>query len=228
MQNTQEESLMISRSANHLVCLKQPQSPAAEAYRTLRTNIKFTSFDKELKSILVTSANAGEGKTTTIINLAIVMAQSEQRVLLIDADLRKPTIHQNISLSNHAGLSNFLINQVELDEVIQTIDDLGLHVITSGQQPPNPVELLNSKKMAEFLEQVKERYDIILIDTPPLLPVTDAQVLSRQVDGVLLVISSGKSLGDHVKKAKNLLEHVGGVIIGTILNKKKATVSSYY
>ncbi|MET3287782.1 polysaccharide biosynthesis tyrosine autokinase [Brevibacillus fluminis] len=215
-------------SRNHLICFNDPKSPIAEAYRTLRTNIQFTSFNKELRSIVVTSADPGEGKTTTIINLGIVMAQSDQKVLLVDADLRRPSIHYKLPLNNEIGLSNLLINQVEWEEAIQTPADVGFDVITSGPIPPNPVELINSKQMKELLVRLKTRYNMILIDTPPLLPVTDAQVLSSYVDGVLLVISSGKALGDRVKKAKGLLDHVGGKVIGTILNKKKVSDMSYY
>jgi protein-tyrosine kinase len=213
---------------NHLVSLQDPKSPFAEAYRTLRTNIQFASFNKELKSLLITSSDPGEGKTTTIANLAIVMAQAGQRVLLIDADLRKPTLHLRFSVTNEAGLSHVLMKQITSKEAIQPVAIEGIHVMTSGRIPPNPSELLNSPQMKKLLELVKERYDMILIDTPPLLPVTDAQVLSRQVDGVLLVVSSGKVLAEHVKKAKNLLEHVGANIVGIILNNKKVSVSHYY
>lgn len=213
---------------NDLVCVHDPKSPSAEAYRTLRTNIQFASIDKQLQTLLVTSANAGEGKTTTITNLAVVMAQIKPRVLLMDGDLRKPTLHYRLPISNERGLSNVLIRQATFDEAVQEITEVGLHVITAGTSPPNPAELLNSACMQEVLQQAKARYDMVLIDTPPLLPVTDAQVLARYVDGVLLVISSGTALGEHVKKAKSLLDYVGATVIGTILNRTKHTANNAY
>jgi protein-tyrosine kinase len=213
---------------NRLISLQEPNSPFAEAYRTLRTNIQFAGFNRELKSLLITSSDPGEGKTTTIANLAIVMAQAGQKVLLIDADMRKPALHLCFSLPNEGGLSHVLMKQVTAKESIQHVANEGIHVMTAGRIPPNPSELLHSPQMGKILELVKNQYDMILIDTPPLLPVTDAQVLSRQADGVLLVVSSGKVSGEHVKRAKNLLEHVGAYMVGIVLNNKKVSVSHYY
>ncbi len=220
--------MLTRKNKNLLICLNEPRSSIAEAYRTLRSNIQFAGYNKNMQTLLVTSADPGEGKTTTITNLAIVMAQGNQKVLLIDADMRKPSVHLNLPVTNDLGLSNLLIKQVCLEEVIQHVPTAGIDVITSGSIPPNPAELLNSKQMSEILWHATQNYDCVLIDSPPLLPVTDAQVLSRFVDGVLLVINSGKVLGDHVKKAKGLLEKAGATIIGTILNNKKMAKDHYY
>ncbi|MFM1651939.1 CpsD/CapB family tyrosine-protein kinase [Brevibacillus sp. B_LB10_24] len=212
----------------HLISLEDPKSPITEAYRTLRTNIQFASANKKVKTLLITSAEPNEGKTTTILNLAVVMAQSGQRVLLVDADMRKPTLHFPFPVQNQVGLSNLLIGQVGIEDVIQEIGQAGLHLITAGHVPPNPAELLESQRMNQLLEEVRDRFDMILFDSPPILLVTDAQVLSSLMDGVLLVISSGNVLGEQVAKAKNLIEHVGGHIIGTVLNRKKIPNRGYY
>lgn len=220
---------MRRQKRKHMVCLEEPKSPIAEAYRTLRSNIQFAGFNKDQRVLLVTSADPGEGKTTTIVNLGIVMSQANQKVLLIDADMRKPSLHKRFLLINEEiGLSNLLIKQVEIGEVIQRDEESGLDVIPAGSIPPNPAELLHSQQMSKILEHVKQEYDYVLLDSPPLLPVTDAQVISRYVDGVLLVISSGSVQRAHVKKAVSLLEMAGANVIGSILNNKKMAVNHYY
>jgi protein-tyrosine kinase len=217
------------KRGGQLVCLHDPRSPVAEAFRTLRTNIQFAGVNRELRSLLITSAEPKVGKTTTLCNLGIVMAQAEQRVLLIDGDLRRPMLHVRLSFSNRYGLSNLLIKQVELEDVVQEIPDVpGLHVITSGPIPPNPSELLGSAGMAALLQNVRAQYDAVLIDSPPLLPVTDAQVLSRLVDGSLLVVNSGKTLREQLTRAKGLLTHVDGHLIGAVLNNTKENMGGYY
>ncbi|MGZ4033105.1 MAG: CpsD/CapB family tyrosine-protein kinase [Tumebacillaceae bacterium] len=215
--------------AGHLVCLHDPRSPVAEAFRTLRTNIQFAGVNRELQMLLITSAEPKVGKTTTLSNLGIVMAQADQRVLVIDADMRRPMLHSRLALSNRYGLSNLLIRQVEMEDVVQEMPEVkGMHVITSGPIPPNPADLLGSERMRELLEQARASYDMILIDSPPLLPVTDAQVLARQVDGALLVVSSGQTQREEVKRAKGLLDHVDGHLIGAVLNNTKTSMSGYY
>lgn len=211
-----------------LICLYDPQSPIAEAYRTLRTNIQYAGVNKEIKSLMVTSAGPEEGKTTTIANLAVAVAQTDKKVLLIDGDLRKPNIHRSFQVSNRVGLTNLLIRQAQLDYVIQKMPGIELYLLTSGPVPPNPAELLGSQRMKELLEELKAQYDMVLIDTPPLLAVTDAQLLASYVDGVLLVLGSGKVLRDHAKKAKALLDHVGANVVGAVLNKKQMDSESYY
>ncbi|WP_134685852.1 CpsD/CapB family tyrosine-protein kinase [Brevibacillus migulae] len=211
-----------------LVCFTDPKTPAAEAFRTLRTNIQFASYGQFQKSLMITSAEPGEGKTTTITNLAIVLAQSGLNLLLLDGDMRKPALHRVFRLSNEQGLSDLLFHRAGIEEVTQRIPDIGIDVITAGPIPPSPAELISSPRMRAILEQLKERYDMVLIDTPPILPVTDSQLFATFVHGVLLVVRSGKVKMDHVKKAKALLEHVGANLIGAVLNDKKVSKNSSY
>jgi len=211
-----------------LISLTNPKSPIAEQFRTIRTNIQFSSVDKELQTIIVTSSGPGEGKSTNTANLAVVFAQQGKRVLLIDADLRKPTVHYTFRTENHVGLSNVLTRQLTLEEAISTTAQEKLWVLSSGPIPPNPSELLGSKNMQVLLEQAKEEYDVIVIDTPPVLAVTDAQILANLADGVVLVVSSGKTERDSAKKAKELLESAQAKILGVVLNNKKAEESHYY
>ncbi len=211
-----------------LISLTNPKSPIAEQFRTIRTNIQFSSVDEALQTIIVTSSGPGEGKSTNTANLAVVFAQQGKRVLLIDADLRKPTVHYTFRTENHVGLSNVLTRQLTLEEAISTTAQEKLWVLSSGPIPPNPSELLGSKNMQVLLEQAKEEYDVIVIDTPPVLAVTDAQILANLADGVVLVVSSGKTERDSAKKAKELLESAKAKILGVVLNNKKAEESHYY
>ena len=201
-----------------LIVEKEPKSIAAEAYRTLRTNIQYSSFDKDIKTILVTSSGPSEGKSTTTGNLALTMAQSDKKVLIVDCDLRKPTVHKKFSISNEKGLSNYLIGEVELDDVIVKYSE-NLYLLTSGTIPPNPAEMLSSKKMKEFLDLMKEKFDTVIIDSPPVLAVTDAQILSTEVEGVLLVAASGQTEKEALIRAKELLLKVKANILGVILTK---------
>nr|WP_090856949.1 CpsD/CapB family tyrosine-protein kinase [Litchfieldia salsa] len=211
-----------------LVSLKNPKSPIAEQFRTIRTNIEFSSVDHEMKKIMVTSSGPAEGKSTTTNNLAVVFAQQGKRVLLVDADLRKPTAHYSFRLENHTGLSNVLTRQSTFDRAVRETEQENLFVLTSGPVPPNPSELLGSKRMAELLEEITEIFDIVIFDTPPVLAVTDAQILANKCDGVVLVTSSGRTENEAALKAKELIESAKGKLIGAILNNKKAKDSQYY
>lgn len=205
-----------------------PKSPIAEQYRTIRTNIQFSSVDNELQTIIVTSAGPGEGKSTTTANLAVVFAQQGKRVLLVDADLRKPTVHYTFRLENHVGLSNVLTRQASLEDAINPTTQDKLWVLTSGPIPPNPSELLGSKGMISLIELAKNEFDVIILDTPPVLAVTDSQILSNYADGVVLVVSSGKTETDAAKRAKDLLVSAKAKILGVVLNNKKQAESNYY
>ncbi|WP_307345185.1 CpsD/CapB family tyrosine-protein kinase [Metabacillus malikii] len=211
-----------------LISLTNPKSPIAEQFRTIRTNIQFSSVDEELQTIIVTSSGPAEGKSTTTANLAVVFAQQGKRVLLIDADLRKPTVHYTFRTENHVGLSNVLTRQMTLEEAVSVTAQDKLWVLSSGPIPPNPSEVLGSKGMQALLEQAKEDYDLIILDTPPVLAVTDGQVLANQADGVVLVVSSGKTEIESAKKAKELLDSAKAKILGVVLNNKKAEDSHYY
>ncbi|MDQ6420687.1 CpsD/CapB family tyrosine-protein kinase [Paenibacillus sp. LHD-117] len=222
----------MSRSKNkrQLITLTNPRSPISESYRALRTNIDFSSIDEKLQVIMISSAGPGEGKTTTISNLAIAYAQSERRTLLIDADLRKPTAHHTFSVSNRWGLSSVISQQCSLEEAIQMSNIPNLDIVTSGTIPPNPAEMLGSNRMAATIEQLRELYDVILIDTPPLLAVTDAQIVASKCDGAILVVDQGKVKRDIGKKAIQNLQAVNARILGVVLNnvKRKANEEAYY
>lgn len=213
-----------------LITFKEPNSPMSESYRTLRTNIQFSSFDKKVKTLLVTSSGPGEGKTTTSSNLAIVMAQGGNKTLLIDCDQRKPQIHKVFGFSNENGLSNILVseNEIDINVGVHKTKQPNLHVLSSGTRPPNPAELLGSEKMKNFIEELKKTYDCIILDTPPIVMVTDAQILAQYTDGCLLVVSSGEAERDQVIKAKGLLEKVNAKILGIIINKIDSKKKGYY
>lgn len=211
-----------------LVAKFSPKSPISEQYRTIRTNIQFASVDKEIRSILVTSAGPGEGKSTTVANLAIVFAQQGKKVLLIDGDLRKPTVHYTFNVANNVGLTNVLTKQMEFDAAIADTDEQNLYVLSSGPVPPNPAELLGSKTMVELIEKACEEFDIVLVDTPPILAVTDAHILANVCDGTLLVVSSGKTVQESAIKAKELLMSSSTKLLGAVLNDKKANYDSYH
>lgn len=201
-----------------LITQHDKKSPVSEAYRAIRTNLQFAGAGKQLQLISFTSATPSEGKSTTISNLSIVMAQDGKHVLLIDCDMRKPVQHKNFELPNR-GLSNCIATGAELDKVIQKEVFPNLDILPSGPVPPNPSELLGSDKMNEILEAVKEQYDFILLDMPPVLPVTDAAVMASKVDGVILVLSAGDISPEEAQRAKAQLEQGGANILGVILNK---------
>lgn len=198
------------------------RSPVAEAYRAIRTNLQFSGAGKTLKTIVFTSAIPNEGKSTTVANLAITIGQDigqdDKKILLIDCDMRKPVIHRRFSLLNR-GLSNCFAEDLPLKEVIQADVFPNLDIVTSGPIPPNPAELLGSKKMKALLQEAAEMYDYVFLDMPPVLAVTDAVLMSSQTDGTILVLGSGDISPDEGKQAKELLEKVHANILGVILNK---------
>lgn len=200
-----------------LIVQHDSKSPISEAYRAVRTNLQFAGADKKLKCISFTSSTPSEGKSTTISNIALAIAQDNKKVLLIDADMRKPVQHRIFGLFNK-GLSNCIAMNMPLDEAIQPSDHPNLDILASGPVPPNPSELLGSQKMDELLRQVKHIYDYVLVDMPPVLAVTDAAVLSQKVDGIVFVIKSGKISPDEAKLAKTRLEQAGANILGAVLN----------
>jgi protein-tyrosine kinase len=211
-----------------LITLTSPKSPISEQYRTIRTNIQFSTVDRSIRSILVTSSGPGEGKSTTSANLAVVFAQQGKKVLFIDADMRKPTVHYTYRLDNHVGLTNVLTKQVSLEYAVKSTEQENLDVLTSGPIPPNPAELLGSRSMEELLEQAFTQYDLVLFDTPPVLVVTDAQILANLCDGIVLVVSSGKTEIEAAQKAKEALANAKGKLLGVVLNNKKIKESQYY
>ena len=206
---------------------KEPKSIAAESYRTLRTNLQYSSFDEEYKVIVVTSAEPGEGKSITVGNLALSIAQSDKKVIIIDCDLRKPSIHKKFQLSNSEGLSDVLSGKKNIAEVGQRYSN-NLTILTSGKIPPNPSEMLGSKAMKSLIEALKKVFDYVILDTPPVQAVTDAQILSTRADGTLLVVRSEKTKRDSVINSINLLKKVNANIIGTVLNGVDTKKNNYY
>ncbi|MCM3633960.1 CpsD/CapB family tyrosine-protein kinase [Paenibacillus camelliae] len=214
--------------ARHLISVTNPKSPISEAYRTLRTNISFSAVDEDLRVIMVTSAGPGEGKSTTVANLAATYAQSDKRTVLIELDLRKPTVHKTFTLSNRLGISHVLTKQASLEEVIQDTKIPNLSAITAGLIPPNPSELVGSKALGSILEQLKEQFDQIIIDTPPVLALTDAQLISTHCDGVVLVAEAGKVKRSALLDAKERLQIVKAKIVGVVLNNAKRKIKDDY
>ena len=210
-----------------LVVETKPKSVIAESYRTLRTNIQYSSFDKKYKSIVITSSEQGEGKSTTAANLALSLAQGEKKVVLIDCDLRKPSIHKKFKVSNATGLSDVLIGKELLSNTLKRHGE-NLLILPSGKIPPNPSEMLSSKAMSNLLEELKEDFDYIIIDTPPVQAVTDSQILSTKVDGTLLVIRAKETKRESVHNAVNLLKKVNAHIMGTVLNGVDNDSGNYY
>lgn len=193
----------------------------SEQYRAIRTNLYF-SFDKDRRrSFVITSPAFGEGKSTTVSNLAISMAQQGKRVIVIDADLRKPAIHSTFKCENKIGLTNVLEGTVHQEEAIIQTEIQGLEIMTSGPIPSNPAELLSSQKMAALLETLVNRYEFVLFDSPPILDITDASILAHLCDGVILILRSGKSRDQMAVDAKKTLEYAKAKWIGVILNQKK-------
>lgn len=201
----------------NLILESDSKSPASEAYRMLRTNIQFSSISRELKVIAVTSSIPGEGKSTTACNYALSLVETGKKVLLIDCDLRKPTIHRKFRISNTSGLTNILLGETTIENTLSLVG--GLSILTSGTLPPNPAEVLESQRMKDFLQEMKSHFDYIIIDTPPLLAVADGQIISSMADGVLLVVESKKTPKDSVLKSKDLLINANANILGIILNK---------
>ncbi|MBP1943323.1 CpsD/CapB family tyrosine-protein kinase [Cytobacillus luteolus] len=211
-----------------LITMTNSKSPISEQYRTIRTNIQFSTVDQEIRSLMVTSAGPGEGKSTTTANIAVVFAQQGKKVLLIDADLRKPTAHYTFRVDNNVGLTNVLLKQTTLPMAVRETHQENLYVLPSGPIPPNPAELLGSRSMEQLGNQVFEEFDMVIFDTPPVLAVTDAQILANKSDGIVLVVSSGTTENEAAIKAKELLVNAKGKILGVVLNNKKMKDSQYY
>ena len=202
----------------NLITQYDKKSPISEAYRAIRTNLQFAGAGKKVKLVGFTSSIPSEGKSTTVSNLAITMAQDGKHILLIDCDMRKPVQHRLFGLSNR-GLSNCIATEIEIETVIRKNVAPNLDVLPSGPVPPNPSELLGSVKMETILKAAAAKYDYVFLDMPPVLPVTDATVMSSKVDGIILVLSSGDISPEEAKQTKTQLIQGGANILGVVLNK---------
>jgi capsular exopolysaccharide synthesis family protein len=201
-----------------LITLRDPRSPAAEAYRTLRTNIQFSSLDRALRTLLATSTAPDEGKSTTLANLAVTIAEAEQRVILVDCDLRRPSLHTLFNLPNENGLTSMILANEDAPIPFQESGLPGLSVLTSGPLPPRPADILGSRRMEAVIARLRDQADIVLFDTPPVVAVTDAAVLATRMDGVLLVFQAGKTSRERARQARQILEKVKAHIVGVVLN----------
>jgi len=204
-----------------LVVQEDPKAVSSEAFRTLRTNLQFASPDVELRAVLFTSPGPAEGKSTVSSNLAVSVAQTGTEIVLVDSDLRKPTVHKIFGLNNSVGLTSVLTGQIKLEDAVQKTKIDGLSVLTSGPIPPNPAELLQSKSMRGIVERLKQEHERVLFDAPPVLPVADAMILSAYVDGVIMVISANHVPREMAVRAKELLENTNARLLGVVLNQVK-------
>lgn len=212
-----------------LITLTDPRSPVSEAYRTLRTNLSFYSLDNPLRSLVVTSPAPNEGKSTTIANLAVTIAQSGRRTILVDCDLRRPSLHDLFGLKAEPGFTDLVL----ADEMALPLQPTGvdnLWLLAAGAKPPNPADMLGAKKVDQIIARLQEEADMVLFDAPPVMAVTDAAVLGAKVDGVLLVIQAGKTKRDHAERAKETLEKAKVRIVGVTLTNapKDSAMSGYY
>ncbi|EOB3317652.1 CpsD/CapB family tyrosine-protein kinase [Enterococcus hirae] len=213
----------------NLITIMDKTSPITERYRTIRTNIQYSfPYGKKVQTLVVTSPGVGEGKSTTAANLAVVYANLGQKVLIIDADMRKPTLDRIFSLEKHVGLSTLLGTNIKAKECIQESFEKNLSVMTSGPKPPNPAELLGSSRLEEVIEELEATYDMIIFDTPPLTAVTDAQILSSKVDGTIMVVSEKLTKKANFRIAKHLLELVNANILGVVYNASKEDENQGY
>ena len=218
----------VNDRSNELITKNNPKSPVSEAFRSIRTNLSFLSPDNPLNNILITSSGASEGKSLVLTNLAISIAQNDQKVIIIDADLRKPMLHRFFGMTNFNGLSNILTDEITFEEALRETDTKNLSMISTGVMPPNPAELLSSKKMELVLDKAEKEADVVLLDSPPAIAVTDAVILSNKVDGVIIVVASHETHRDMLVATKDKLKKAHANIIGTILNKYPVQKSKGY
>ncbi|MFC6207750.1 CpsD/CapB family tyrosine-protein kinase [Levilactobacillus tongjiangensis] len=202
-----------------LITATAPGHQIAEQFRTVRTNIQFSSVNHPVKSILFTSSAPSEGKSTMSNNLAVTWASQGARVVLVDADLRRPTVHQTFDVTNRLGMTNFLSGVATLAEVVQATTITNLSVVTSGPMPPNPAELLGSSRLKRLLQELQASYDLIIVDAPPVNTVTDSQLLAAEVDGTILVVPQGIATKNGVRRAQQLLQAVHANVLGAVMNR---------
>lgn len=219
----------VTDSPSKLVVGSNQTSSISEQFRTIRTNIQFSMVDRQIKTIVITSARQGAGKSFTAANLSVTLASEDKRILLVDADLRKPTVHTIFQKKNNQGLTTLLTdNRLTAENMIVYSGIPHLYLLPSGAIPPNPSELLNSNRMNEIMKELENAFDMILYDMPPVLAVTDAQIMASKVDGTIFVIPKGRVSEDDTLKSKKLLSIVGANVLGAILNRVEKTDTGYY
>jgi len=212
----------------HLIAKLNPRSPISEQYRAIRTNLQFSAIDEAIKTIVITSPGPSAGKSITAANLAVVYAQQGMKTLLIDADLRKPTVHYTFRLDNLRGLSSVLIGESSFEDAVEESDVDNLQVLSCGPVPPNPAELLASKRMRDLVDYVDEHYDFVIVDMPPILAVTDAKIVSQYVDGTLFVVRSGVTDKEELEKASESMNDGKARILGAVLNDVEKEDNAHY
>lgn len=212
-----------------LITLTRPSSVVAEQFRTIRTNIQFSMVDNDLKSLSITSAGPGAGKSTISANLAVSFANEGKKVLLVDTDMRKPTVHKTFRLPNHDGLTTLLTDKTAvLSSIIHRLETENLFVLTSGVIPPNPAELLGSNRMIQLKKELEDLFDLVIFDLPPVIAVTDAQIMASKTDGTIFVINKGGADKEMVLKSKELLDKVQANVLGAVFNRVETKNNHYY
>ena len=205
-------------------------APRTEAFRLLRTNLQFLDLEQQPRSLVITSAVPGEGKTVTAANLAVALAQAGRKVLLVDGDLRRPRVASLLDLDGAVGLTSVLVGTAELEDAIQVHEASGLNFLASGPKPPNPTEILQSRVTHDLLKRLRDDFDMVIVDAPPLLPVADAAVIATATDGAIVVARHGKTTRDQLREAVTRLENVGARVFGVVINMipRRAANSYYY
>ena len=221
------EKPVLGQEYKEFIVEQKPKSIESEAYKTLRTDIQYISFNKQLKTILITSSEKEEGKSTISGNLALSFAQNDKKIILLDCDFRRASIHKKFKIPNLIGLSEILIGEKSLKETVQQYND-NLDILSSGKIPANPSEMLASNAMTNLIEKLKEKYDMVILDSASLQAFTDAQILATKVDGTILVVQAERTKKESIIEAKNRLDKVGANIIGTVLNAVRDDREKYY
>lgn len=212
-----------------MMTVSSPKSVNTEQFNTIRTNIEFSNVDRDSSSLMITSSTVSEGKSTISANLAVAFARQGKRVILVDTDLRRPTISATFKMNDPKGITSYLASSdVNIKDIVYKTSIQNLYVIPSGPIPPNPSELIGSKKMLKLINILSEQSDLAIYDAPPVLSVTDAQLLSTKVDGTVLVVRANKTEKNQINETIKLIKHVNGNIIGTVLNDVHASTSGYY
>lgn len=224
-----KKKVSITKERPGLIVSSRPNAVVSEQFRTIRTNIQFSMVDENFKSLVITSAGPGSGKSIISANLAATFASENKKVLLVDADLRKPTVHKTFRVKNSDGLTTLLTDRgAQIDDMVYRTHIEGLYTLTSGAIPPNPAELLASNRMNELMKELEGVFDLIIYDMPPVIAVTDAQIMASKVDGTIFVLPKGQASKEEVIKAKELLDMVNANVIGAIFNRVEKSSDSYY